>query len=847
MDLLKFFRKKTEPVKPVQLSEEDKAQRHIEAVRSVVHSLIAEGKPLLPMSGGRSSVEGNTLGLPAQFGAVESDFPFQLLPVLENLAMYNRHVSYAVENIVTLAGTDVEIYFSDSVKDDQGKKMRQHLKNRERTWYAYTDGKATMRNDLFAQIATFGPLSAEIVPLKNLKGVQKIVRVTPASIRFAYDEQLDEYIPLQKSPATTTGKYPGYVELNQQKYVYAAIRKYKNIPYAVPPLISALEDLITENEMLAGFKEIIKKLGLLGFLSVMVTAPDIDYQNNESPEQYQTRLKNHLTNNIQPQVENGFKKGLAIGYKNTHEFKLEGNNMNTNGAEQLLKMIKSLVFAGIKQDPNMLGENYSTTETFGRVILAKMATQIENYQNIVAAFLEKLYFTELTLAGFNPGYVEVKFKKSLIGDQKREQETEEVQIRNVTAKRDKGYITQDMAAQELGYDKAALPGNFQPDPLPEPGDGPPVPGAKPAAAKKGKESKGPSNPTPDKAAVSNKATFDAHMVRLLASLRADAPVYAYAVPEACTRPENASFGLSFGDFGDSRLERYIARYTKRLNKLFGAAVASAAESFKQDIESMPENTSAEALADAAIFHLLKDWRANFVEPVKEITADIIPAAYTVYRKDKSVFTGAKSFKKSLKFADASDLPDAVFNLPDYRTMDYLQELDNLYLGKFITDDDTRSRIKGYITDEYIAENSPIGKKSKQLDSFISNFQDVVNLERWKMRRIVETTLNKARNYANVNYIAQAEMEQFEIVEVNDRLTCDHCSTMHGKVFEVAAAVEQIKNVVNGKPEEVGKLSPFATTIPIDELRGLSASEIQGRGISTPSYHPHCRGRVVAAF
>lgn len=825
-----------------QLSEHELQifQQAVQEFAPMLESYAANKSPQVatPVAGGRSSVEPNRFGMPSIMGPVQDDFPFQILPVLENLAMFNRHISYAVDNIVNLANTECEIFFADTVRDAEAKKMKQHLKEREKTWYQYTDGESGLWNDLFAQLATFGALSAEGVPFKNLTGIEKVVRVAPFHIRFAYDEKKDMYIPLQQDAAYTGGRFPGYRELNLTKYMYLALRRYKNIPYGVPPMASALEDLITENDMIGGFKTMMKRLGMLGFLSVLVTAPEQDMKNRETNEAYKQRLLGHLQDYVIPMVDTGLSKGYVAGYKGTTEFNVEGNQMNTQGAEQLLSMVKSLVFAGVKQDPNMLGENRATTETFGRVILAKMTTQTENYQRTVAAFRSRLYYMELVLAGFNPGYVQVVYKKPLIGDQKREAETETILIDNVVKKRNEGLISQDQAAMELGYDKPHLPGPMPPPALPgeeDPGTStkPPAPGAK-----KPKEGTGSDNPTPDK----KKATDANALQAMLQELRADAPVFAYAVPEDCM-----VFGFDFAsEFRDARLERYIGSYNKKLSAAFATAVNKAAKSLKADMETMPESTTADELADAAVFHLLKDWKKNFVAPQQEITESVVPAAYRVYRKDKSVFTGAKSFQKSARFADG-DIPEAVFNLLDVRAIEYLGDLDDLYLGKFITDPDTIQRVKDYIHDVYLEGNKPIGRKSKALDEFINNFEDAVTLERWKIRRIVETTLNKVRNYANVNYIAQADVEEFEIVEIMDRKTCSHCTIMNGKIFSTEPAVKHIERVVNGKPEDVSTLSPFATTIKAEDLKTMTSQEIQLKGISTPSYHPHCRGRVVAVF
>jgi hypothetical protein len=71
--------------------------------------------------------------------------------------------------------------------------------------------------------------------------------------------------------------------------------------------------------------------------------------------------------------------------------------------------------------------------------------------------------------------------------------------------------------------------------------------------------------------------------------------------------------------------------------------------------------------------------------------------------------------------------------------------------------------------------------------------------------------------------------------------------MDGMEFTINNAVSKIQNKVDVGPENVSRISPFATSIPIEEFQGMDAAAIEGKNITTPSYHPSCRGRVVAVI
>ena len=800
--------------------------------RAVQEFIAAGDTETKPIRGGRSSVnesQGNLL--PNANSPISTDYPFYLLKILENLSIYNRHVSYAVDNIVSLANTPMDIYFADTVSDAETKAMKQHLKVVESQWYEFSEGRNSLTNDMLTQIAINGAVSVESVIKKNLSGIKKVVRVSPYAIRFAYDDKLEVHVPLQEwsGNINAQSKYPGFVELNPRTYIYMANRRYNNSPYPVPPFVAAMEDLLTESDMIGGFKNVMKRMGMMGFLSVLLTAPQP--KQGESTDDYQQRLIQYLEVH-RPHVEQGFSKGMTMGFKGAHEFKLEGTNMNAGGGETLMKMVKSLVFAGLKQDPNMLGENYATTETFGRVILAKMTKQIDNYQKIVASVWEKLYFRELTLAGFNPGYVECVFQAPMTGDRKRDMETEEINIRNVNAKYDSGVISQLQRAQELGYDQPAEDAPRVPD-EPSPAVVAPAP-VKPAAKEKETELKKP-NVRMDYGFLLGNAEYQ---------LGKFSPVkFDYTVPAECI-PDNFLQFADNTDFGDKALNRFAKRYLKAVNKSFKEATKQCLPGLRAALEKMDESTRKEEFTDAVMFHLYRDWKQNFNDKVKPVVDEIVAESYRHFRSDKSIFTQAKGFNKGGSFIE---VPDSVFGLLDYRAIEYLQRLDNLYLGKFITDDDTRRRVKEWIEEMYLSDNRPIGKDEQAIESFLEEFNDQVNLEAYKIRRIVETSVNKIRNYANVNYIDQAELEQFEVMEVLDSKTCKWCRHMDGKVFSVKQEVEKIKNLVDGKPEDVEKLSPFATKYKVDEFTTMDAAQLQAKGIASPGYHPHCRGRLTAVI
>lgn len=791
----------------------------------------------LPFTGGRSSVPEivSTFAPSTKLVEIPPDFAIEYLSTLENLAAYNSDISYALDNIVQLANTPHSIEFADSVSESQAKIMKLHLKAKEASWYSNSGGLRSLKADLLAQVVINGALSSEAVPDEKLRGIKQVVRVSPKVIRFIYNPKTDEFDPYQLSGRyTSVGDMPGLVKLNPLTYKYIALRRYFQSPYATPPFISAIEALVTQKDMLGNFKNIMQKLGMLGFLSAEVTEPQ--QLPGEDKQAYWNRCLSYLENTVYPQLQKNLGKGMVAGFKDKHKFELQGNNMNVQGAEGLFKLVQGRIFAGVKQDPNMLGENYSVTETFGRVILAKMLSQVEDYQTVVDTFLETLYSLELKLAGFSPGYVKVTSEKPLVTDKVKEEQAEEKKIANVKAKRDMGIISQTTAAQELGYDEAEEEGDIA-GKAPAPG----------GAAD-------PSAPAPeggdktDPAATGGDGNLTAARIKMIESrLGASFGQYPYSNEHKCGQRVNAENFAEFTGFSDSKLEGFSRKYFNDVNKLYKDATKRIAATLGAKLANMSASVSLEIVQRESYLHILSKWESEFAVPVSDAVGSHIPKAWEHYRSDKGLFAAKKKSSSSNAASFSDDIPDAVLALDDYRAITYMEASDELYLGKFITDKDTKRAVQEYLKQEYLEGTLPIGNSPKALEQFQKTFASMLDLEAWKIRRVIDTTMNKVRNYANVMYLEQGAVSEYEIIEVNDNLTCQWCAEMDGKTFSVQATKEKIMREVGAGAGNVSYLSPFLTTQKIEDIKGKTADELQALGFNSPPYHPHCRGSVAAKF
>lgn len=770
----------------------------------------------MPIQAGRTSIyEGDRNGNMLENSPVHTNFDFRVLQFLANLSIWNRHVSQAVDNIVTFGNTDYDIDFGESVGVSQANEMRKFLWEQVKGWYEFADGEDSLDNDLLSQLSTYGAISAETVIGKDLRSIQSVVRVNPFYVRFAHDRALNKHVPLQEIGGVQNvklkTKYPGYIELNTNTYHYIGMRRISEMPYAIPPFCSALEDIMTQNDMVANFKNMMRRLGMLGFLSVLLKAPQP--VNGEHPDGYSSRLQKYLED-VRPSVEKGFSRGIAIGFKDSHEFEIQGSNLNSANAENLMKVVKSLVFAGVKQDPNMHGENYSTTETFGRVILEKMTAQVINYQKPLATFKSRIFQLALLLNGYRVDQVNIKYHRPSTHDEKREQEVRKMKQENLRADYEDGLISQEQRANLLGYDK--------PDQ------------AEPRVSKEEKIAE-------KKLAAKGTGSKESNFERIKKKLNSGLPEFDYFVPE-----QSSPLSLiTVGDFPDPRIRAFLSAYLTEADDQFKKAVEKSYRPIRAELAQLPDAASLQTVQAAFMYGLYSSMERNFADPIQSIVEDNIEPIYSFYRKDKSVFEDGVGFGRAR--TSLFIIPDALFDLVDARAIQFLEDIDRMYLGKFITDADTERRILRWLQEKFEKGDVPIGRNSTLIAEFMQEFGSVVMHESWKIRRIIETTVNRSRNIGNVFYLNQAKIVTYEIIEVMDDKTCGWCRHMNAKRFDVKQTVDQYEDLFNKGVEKTPQVTPFATKFKLDEFVKMDSKLLRANGVTLPSFHPLCRGRVVAFF
>lgn len=779
-----------------------------EKIEYIKEKVLDVGGIAYPTKGGRVSLPDYDNLYSLLIGDSEllaNEVPTRILEVMAHLAKYNADISNAVENVTSMGNTPYTI-------NVEGGNENTVTELQELSKHWYTGGLSSLRSSLLLQIAVYGAISAEIVPNESLTGIKKIILLTPSTIEFAYKKDKGEYIPYQRPKsaplvaASSVLQAGGLIELNPLTFRYIATKRMSESPYAIPPFIAALESVKIEKDMLDGFKHVIHKLGILGFLHAVVAAPK--KLPSETDAAYQSRCYSYLSDLVVPELEKGLAKGVVAGFQGSHEFSVEGTNTNVQGAKELFNLITEIKMSGLKQDPRLLGRQFSTTETYGKVILRKFSSQLTTYQMAMDDFLSYAFNFEAMLSNRKLKSIKVESEKPMISDEKEDQETYKLKIENGLALYKQGIISQEQLASMLGYDKP-----FSDMPLQAPQD-----------------TQVADTILPNSLDISN----------VLEALNSEIGEYDYGTEDTCgcgcgKKSTSLSFDAGLGD----KIDELFNGYSSDIKRGYANAVKKSVVRISNGLTKLPKTATEQEVADYILYNLLVRWTKEFTEKQKGFISKWVTDVYKTFRKDPT-FLGTKF--------DPKNPPKTVFGVKDVRTVEYFKNSDNFYLGKFITDKDTIARLNKLIREEYISNNIPLGTQVG-IDEFRKKLGTTLINEDWKIDRIIATTTNKMRNYAGVAYMQDAEVVTFEIRGVVDRLQCDWCKNIQGKQFDVKLANERVEFLTKAVPEQIPLLSPFINQVLKDptKIAEMSGAELQKMGIDLPAFHAGCRDTIVAVL
>jgi hypothetical protein len=425
-----------------------------ERLKFAIASFRAAGGIDLPESG-RSSEETINGALSAYlgfFGAVSPIIDFEMLKTLKCFWLYNPDFSQYVANIVNLGNPGHQLSIearTDAVVD----KAVDRLNDAAARIYRHGVGVDGLLNQYITSVAWSGAISSEDVVNLASGRVEKVVLVPVEQIRFRYNKETDEYDPYQSTHGigrrTMARDAFGLIPLNRETYRYYALQTVENSPYAKPPGTAAVEAILEgQKPLMDNMRFIAQKFGLLGLVTASLALPP--KKPGETDDEYRNRSQNYLKT-VAKTLEANFHKGLLATFADQ---KLQTLKIaeGAQGLYDVNRISEEQVFSGLAAMPGFHGRTDSTTETFADVVYYLLTAQVQNIQRIVKRRQERTYMLDLRLGGIDVDQVSLSFHKAHSRNAKAEAETDEILLRTMMSKVEKGLITPDEGAQEIGYE-----------------------------------------------------------------------------------------------------------------------------------------------------------------------------------------------------------------------------------------------------------------------------------------------------------------------------------------------------------------------------------------------------------
>lgn len=378
---------------------------------------------------------------------------WQVLDYVEILAKWNPDYSQAVENIKTLSNSGHNL-FVDHSSANKGEKIKNRLEEKARTIQERHGGIDGLIGKLLEQAATYGAMCGEWVMNEGMDDVVDFVDVNPKTIRFFWEEE--HWAPYQKvsraqaEEARKNGqkiRNGDCVKLNEITFHYYAFGAAPGSPYGVPPYVAALRNIGIQSDMINNMAKIVKKLGLLGVMTMAVER--LTKNRGESEADFAVRAKQFLTE-YASSLEDAMSGGGMVHYDDA-QMEIHNVGANAAGATNIFKQNEELIFSGLKSMPSVQGRSYSTTETYAGVAYDIIIRMTTTFQRAAKRMIESGYWLMATMWGETPKSIRLEFNSNKSLHRLQDAQSSILEIKFALMLWVAGVIDQLGFAQLLGY------------------------------------------------------------------------------------------------------------------------------------------------------------------------------------------------------------------------------------------------------------------------------------------------------------------------------------------------------------------------------------------------------------
>lgn len=259
---------------------------------------------------------------------------------------------------------------------------------------------------------------------------------------------------------------------------------------------------------------------------------------------------------------------------------------------------------------------------------------------------------------------------------------------------------------------------------------------------------------------------------------------------------------------------WVAYYMKRLRP----SLQNVREQALDDIEDWMRSLSVPPTQEQFITKIEALIGSAFAGLNRKVISDTITEIYRAYRAVPGV--------------------ELAFGGPDLRTMKFLAKLDHFYISSYLRNKDAQAAAQGFLRERYLEQGAGLFGRGRAED--IRAFRDLFgqklsDLEEWQVRRIVDTSVQRTRNWSTVAQFNEAGVQELEIYEPTK--DCEFCARMNGRVISVPVAYGKMMQQAEMSTAEYE--ADLRATVPANDN-----VEAFVEGGVLPPYHPYCHGMVI---
>ncbi|AVQ11700.1 Uncharacterized protein XB16_1368 [Leptospira santarosai] len=730
---------------------------------------------------------------------VNPSFPLESIPLIKKLVIAFPDLSQAVKRSLTLGNSGIEWKID---ADENGKKRIQADID------IFFKRHRGITNHLLRQVLTTGALSAEIVPSLNLDSVAEIRLISVENVRFK--KQLDEnnivrFVPYEK------GKF-GYIRLNEEQYIYEAIEREEDSPYAIPPFLSAIRWINSQFKTQENIDKTLNKWGLLGFIIAKFKRPRLlPGTDAKTYENQQREFLQGAKASFEKNSQSGF---LATYDDTTVEHHTLTDASKTGGFEAISRYIEEQISSGADTDLFILGRSYSVTEAYAKIAGKLFLLKLGNFAYPVIQLLIRAITLDQLLKGNRFQSIDASWKKSISLDPLSDAQAKltEEQVKNqefqlVLSMVKSGAISPDDGAKLLGRDQW-----FDPDKLETQGgtgfgfsESPDLGSKKKLLMNRQFEQ-------------TSRVCGDLDtLVELGAWTKKEKEVYASI--------EDAFVSHFFSSYED-RVKEALNQISKK-----GISKTDAINSIWDALEKELGNKFPEETAKAWRETISKAWDAG--QDTKNPNSKTSPPKVQANKDILDFFDKGYKFDVGKQFDrkdDINKIEEAIREAVETGSTDeVIRRLQDELLGP-------------------ATKETPGKKKEGEVPT-----EDPKARLRRKLGDIVRGQILRSRNFSRTERFEQIGIKRLEIVAVMDDHTSYICREMNGKTIEVQTCVQYVREFLADDPTRDNfwkdRQNPSES-----ELRQLDIASKSGDEITSflrnkmPPYHAGgCRTTAVADF